>query len=204
MTMGTLNRQSELTYSANATDPEAVVCFDTDMTVDYAGGPVPLPHVITLRERDDVSCWSTGFNQTLRDRAEIPGMRELKDACGIGNRLVERDERMPLVEEQHPDAEEYIVVDDVDLRQLEPEWSYYQPAEYVIEVLHIERERWPTVTSLNPEKYISRIGHYPGQFPPEQLQLDADKPYTARTADGVGESITNKDDPARGLGETDG
>jgi len=192
--MDSLFETPQEAYSPNATDPTTVVAFDTDLTIDYAQGPIPLEHVIELRERDDVLVWSTGYNQTLRDRAEIPGMEELKDARGVGDGFVERAERMRLLREEYPNAEEYIIADDVDLRMLEPEWDYYQPAEYVVEVLNIPPEDWRRVIGTSVEDYTARIGRFADHFPPEEMDLTASNPYSARVDGGVRASVRNRDD----------
>lgn len=170
----------------NATNPTRVVAFDTDMTVDYAGGPVPLDHVIELRDDPDVLVWATGFNQTLRDRAEIPGMHELKERRTISAEFIDRADRMRLLKREFPNAQSYTVVDDVDLRELEAEgWAYYQPAEYVIEELGITPSRWGEELGINVSDYLARIGKFPGHFPKEDLDLTTEMPYSARTRTGV-------------------
>jgi len=101
------------TYDRYSGSPTTVAAFDTDMTVDYAGGPVPLTHVKALRDAPDVAVFSTGHNQTLRDRAEIPGMHEVKDARGRGTAdWVERADRMRMLKKLYPDADRYTCNDD--------------------------------------------------------------------------------------------
>lgn len=115
----------------NAEFPVTVAAFDTDHTIDYARGCVPLDHVTSLRDNPSVSVWSTGFNQSLRERAGVPGMRELKTKLGIDTEVfIDRPRRMELLERWIPDADRYFVVDDVDLTQLEPTWEYHTPWGY--------------------------------------------------------------------------
>lgn len=162
----------DATYDENATDPTRVVAFDTDFTVNYADGPVPLEHVLDLRERDDVLVWSTGFNQTLRDKAEIPGMYELKRKLGLEDQWVERADRMRLLTQAFPDADERVIVDDVDLRQLNDEgWNYYQPAEYVVNELGIPQEHWIGEVGIDPDDYFRRIGSYGQQLPVAEINV---------------------------------
>lgn len=139
-------------YPQNAEDPEVIACFDTDKTVDIGPGgqpgPVPFGHIIELKQADDVSVWATGFNQSLRSRAGIPGMRELKELADSNESFVERDDRMRLIDEVFPDADEKYVVDDVDLSVLEPEWDYYIPEVYARDELGIEVTNIPDPTPL--------------------------------------------------------
>lgn len=136
--MARLSGTSDEWYSENADAPRVVAAFDTDETMDYASGPVPLEHVIELRDDPDVSVWSTGYNQTLRDEAGIPGMAELKTKLGIDDPFVDRPDRMRLLERHIPDADHYFVVDDVDLSALEPAWEYWTPWDYAREVLGLD------------------------------------------------------------------
>lgn len=163
------------TYRPNATDPSRVVAFDTDMTIDYAGGPIPLSHVTDLRDGADTLVWATGFNQTLRKRAGIPGMFELKKRRDIGvNNFIARPDRMRLLKREFPDADEYIVADDVDLRELEPAWRYYQPAEYVVDVLDIPAERWPAELDITAQSYLADVGRFEGQLPSHEVDMDGE------------------------------
>lgn len=179
--------QSDSRYIVNANHPETVVAFDTDYTIGYADGPVPLSHVISLREADDVAVYATGFNQTLRDEAEIPGMAEIKEMCDMDlTDWVPRADRMRLLAKIHRDADEYIVVDDTDLRQLHDEgWRYYHPIEYVVEELDVPVEESMAAGRLTVREYLMAAGRYMTQFPPDELSLDSDEPYTARTRNGV-------------------
>lgn len=138
---------NEPTYEPNSVDPYTVAAFDTDMTMEPARGPVPLAHVIELRNDPTVSVWATGFNQALRGWAGIPGMAELKALTDYGpddpdapagEWFVERPTRMRLLERVYPDAERYFVVDDVDLTELEPDWEYHTPWDYARDVLEID------------------------------------------------------------------
>lgn len=111
--------------------PRVVACFDTDYTIDYAKGPVPLRYVEGLRDRPDVSVWATGHNQTLRAQAGIPGIRELNVLRGEPQTdWVERPDRMRALYGLYPGAERYYVVDDCDLSMLRPEWEYHTPGRF--------------------------------------------------------------------------
>lgn len=184
--MATNYGETDETYNPNATDPNRVVAFDTDMTMDYAGGPVPLEHVIELRDDPNILVWSTGYNQTLRDEADIPGMTELKDMRNLDIGFVDRPDRMRLLERQYPNADRYDVVDDVDLRELEAEgWHYYQPIEYTVEVLGITPSRLREEYGFDTSDYLARVGSFGSQLPSSVIDLTTDKPYSERTRTGV-------------------
>ena len=174
-------------YEVNAKHPETVMAFDTDYTMDYADGPVPLPHVVRLRDRDDVAVYATGMNQTLRDQARIPGMAEIKEMSQMSvDEWVPRADRMRLLSDIHANADRYVVVDDVDLRQLESEgWDYYQPIEYAVEELNTDLKRFTLLNGTEVREYLKGAGSRIEQFPPNELRLDADEPYTTRVSDGV-------------------
>lgn len=199
MSLLTTGRRSP-TYEMNSEDPSAVAAFDTDYTMLYADGPVPLSHVTALRDDPDVAVYATGFNQTLRERADIPGMVEITSWVDQDTPdFVERADRMRLLDELHPDAERKFVVDDVDLRQLEAEgWAYYQPAEYVVEEMGVMPNDWPEVLGINAYDYLSRVGSFPKQFPGSEVQLDESMPYTARTETGVRTPVSRRESEWRG------
>lgn len=197
--MSVLNPTTDTRYEPNATDPTVVAAFDTDYTMRYADGPVPLDHVLALREDPDVAVYATGFNQTLRDEAEIPGMVEILDALDNSEmRHVDRPDRMRLLDQLHPEATRRFVVDDVDLRQLEAEgWRYYQPAEYVVQEVGIPLDEWEAELGIHPDDYLASVGDFRGQFHPGDLSITEPAPYDARVADGVGVSRTRgRDDNA--------
>lgn len=140
-------------YEENAENPTVIACFDTDQTVDVPPhygqqGPVTISHILRLKDMDHVSVWATGFNQSLRYLAGIPGMRELKEKVGSHARFVERDDRMRLLDDAFPDAEYKYVVDDVDLSSLEPEWTYWFPQDYARDVLGLEVDPEPSPRPL--------------------------------------------------------
>lgn len=177
-----------VTYPQNSTNPSTVAAFDTDATLDYAGGPVPLDHVTALRDDPEVAVYATGHNQSLRDQAEIPGIHEINDALGRPTgEWVDRADRMRLLSELHPDADRYVVVDDVDLRELEAEgWRYYQPAEYAIEELDIPPEAWVDRFNMSLPSYFSRLGVVPEQFPTHAIRTESETPYTDRVTEASG------------------
>lgn len=149
----------ERTYGENAVQPTTVAAFDTDHTIDYARGVVPLDHVISLAEDPHTSVWATGFNQSLRERARVPGMKELKQKLGVDDTFVARPRRMKMLKRWIPNADRYYVVDDVDLSQLEPDWDYYTPWGYARDVLGLDvpdgdikrRSRLPWSSDQIPE-----------------------------------------------------
>lgn len=117
-----------------------VFCFDRDHTVSVSFGPVPLEWVRLLAHRTEHEVWATG-NQQLKTEAEIPGVAEARERTGDDRHLQEnrrhagyltRRARVRLVGGLFPDAEEHVIVDDVDLSGLESEgWSYYHPDDFV-------------------------------------------------------------------------
>lgn len=193
---------SDARYEVNATRPSKVIAFDTDHTMMYADGPVPLPHVIALREDPDVAVYATGFNQSLRDHAAIPGMVEIKEMSGMNESdWVPRADRMRLLDEIHPKTDCCMVVDDVDLRQLErEEWRYFHPIEYAIENLGETAETVMDEARVATREYLKAAGRFPEQFPPDELRLDADNPRRARMADGVRTPAHKRDGYGSGTG----
>lgn len=110
-----------------------VFAFDRDYTVDVSLGPVPLEWIRKLAHETEHEVRATG-NQALRDEADIPGDEELTRRLGLDGGLTTRDKRirrLELLPELFPEAEEYIVVDDIDLSRFEPTWTYYHPDEFV-------------------------------------------------------------------------
>lgn len=190
-------------YDFNAEDPTMVAAFDTDYTMRYADGPVPLDHIRRLRDDPDVAVYATGYNQTLRSEAGIPGMVEILDHLGrdIGEHI-DRPNRMRLLDEVHPEATRRVVVDDVDLRELESEgWRYYQPAEYVVEVMGVGWDEWEAELGVGLRDYLRSLTEGMGRFPTSALELDSDTPYTDRTRNGVGATTRSRSTGGGPLGE---
>jgi hypothetical protein len=159
-------------YGVNTSrPPDTVAAFDTDMTVDYAGGPVPLSHITDLRETDDVLVWSTGYNQSLRNYAQVPGMAELKARLDDAPEWIGRADRMRHLRDVFPGAGRYLVVDDIDVRELESEgWEVFHPAEYAVEELGIAPAEWPERVGMTPREYLTNIGRFSGQYEPPGLR----------------------------------
>lgn len=129
------------TYEPNHSEGEieVIACFDTDYTMDYARGPVPLSHILKLKQQDEVSVWATGHNQTLRREAGIPGTREINRLAGLEpTNWIPRPDRMRKLARLFPGAQEMFVVDDCNLELLEPVWDYYPPGVYAEQILGID------------------------------------------------------------------
>lgn len=129
-----------------------VICFDRDHTVSTNPKPgresVPLSWVKALRDDDDTFVWATG-NQHLRKEANIPGLDEAREIFEMmGNGEFDYKKRHPqaykparreilrLIQDIHEfmyDVDiEYIVVDDVNLRDMEKDgWTHYYPWDFV-------------------------------------------------------------------------
>lgn len=117
-----------------------VFAFDRDATVDSGtpAGPVPLSWVRHLAHGTDHEVWAIG-NQALVGEAAIPGIRDVlarHPSAGRGpSRRFPREERVLAVGELFPDAEAYVVVDDVNLASLEGDgWRHYYPDHFVTAV----------------------------------------------------------------------
>ena len=124
-----------------------VFAFDRDWTVDVNPHPnreaVPLEWVRHLAHETDHAVYAIG-NQDLADEAAIPGVVDIvgrhpddwttwlgdKGPDGRYERFPTRRERLALIAELHPDAEEYVVVDDLDLRDVAG-WDHYHAWEFV-------------------------------------------------------------------------
>lgn len=114
-------------------------CFDRDRTVDTSfRGPVPLRWVRQLAHETIHPVYAIG-NQILKQEASIPGVDDMREKLGRSTasepkrrhvRMPARRERVRLAEELHPDAREYIVVDDVDLSDMQG-WTHYFPDDFV-------------------------------------------------------------------------
>lgn len=141
-----------------------VFAFDRDWTVDVNPHPdrdaVPLAWVRTLAHDTEHAVYAIG-NQTLADEAAIPGVVDIvgqhpdpwtdwlgeKTPDGRYERYPTRRERLELIRDLHPDADGYIVVDDLDLSDV-PGWAHYHAWEFVPA---IEREEVDLATSLTGE-----------------------------------------------------
>ncbi len=124
-----------------------VFAFDRDWTVDVNPHPhhdaVPLEWVRYLAHVTDHHVYAIG-NQDLADEAAIPGVVDIvgqhgddwdqwlgaKQPDGRYERFPSRRERLALIEDLHPDADRYIVIDDLDLSGV-AEWEHYHAWEFV-------------------------------------------------------------------------
>lgn len=127
-----------------------VFMFDRDRTVDVNPprdkDAVPLSWVKHLAHETNNKVFATG-NQHLRKEALIPGMEEAKmiwedmrgypveyDDAGYADGFKpSRRNGLRMVKEIHPDENEFIVVDDIDLRDMAEEgiihyypWDFYK------------------------------------------------------------------------------
>jgi len=74
--------------------------------------------------------WAIG-NQRLREEAEIPGIEEaMREFPDVSRSALTREKRIRMVGELFPDAEAYIVVDDMNMNHLDG-WTHYFPWEFV-------------------------------------------------------------------------
>jgi RNA polymerase-binding transcription factor DksA len=124
-----------------------VFAFDRDWTVDVNPHPrhdaVPLEWVRHLAHDTDHAVYAIG-NQDLADEAAIPGVVDIvgqhsddwhdwlgdKQPDGYYERFPTRRERLQLITDLHPGADDYIVVDDLDLSDVEG-WDHYHAWEFV-------------------------------------------------------------------------
>jgi HEAT repeat protein len=124
-----------------------VFAFDRDWTVDVNPHPrhdaVPLEWVRHLAHETDHSVYAIG-NQTLAEEAAIPGVVDIvgrhsddweqwlgeKQPDGYYEQFPLRRERLALIADLHPDADGYIVVDDLDLADVDG-WDHYHAWEFV-------------------------------------------------------------------------
>lgn len=115
-----------------------VFAFDRDDAIDVnphpSRGPmVPLAWVRYLAHETEHEVWATG-NQALKREADIPGKDEAIDLLDTEMQIPPmRRERVLMLSELFPNADEYIVVDDVDLSHLSG-WTHYFPWDFVEEV----------------------------------------------------------------------
>ncbi|SEK98583.1 hypothetical protein [Haloferax larsenii] len=127
-----------------------VFAFDRDYTVDVSPHPekrvVPLAWVKHLAHETEHEVWAIG-NQELKHEADIPGLQEAirrldndwyeKMGEQVDTKWFDdwptRRERVQMLEELFPDAEEYVVIDDIDLSDLEG-WTHYFGWEFTKEI----------------------------------------------------------------------
>ena len=107
-----------------------VFAFDRDWTVDVNPHPnrdaVPLEWVRHLGHETDHAVYAIG-NQKLTEEAAIPGVVDIvgrhpdewetwlagKQPDGYYERFPTRRERLSLIGDLHPDADRYVVIDDI-------------------------------------------------------------------------------------------
>jgi hypothetical protein len=124
-----------------------VFAFDRDWTVDVNPHPretaVPLEWVRYLAHETEHAVYAIG-NQDLAAEAAIPGVVDIvgrheddwddwlgaKQPDGRYERFPSRRERLSLVRDLHPGADAYVVVDDIDLRDVD-DWTHYHAWEFV-------------------------------------------------------------------------
>jgi hypothetical protein len=124
-----------------------VFAFDRDWTVDVNPHPnreaVPLEWVRHLAHETEHAVYAIG-NQILADEAAIPGVVDIvgrhpdewdewlggKQPNGYYERFPTRRERLALIADLHPDADGYIVVDDIDLSDVDG-WDHYHAWEFL-------------------------------------------------------------------------
>jgi hypothetical protein len=116
-------------------------------TVDVNPHPshdaVPLEWVRHLAHKTDHAVYAID-NQALAEEAAIPGVVDIigrhaddwdqwvgeKRPDGWYQRFPLRRERLSLIADLHPDADSYVVVDDLDLSDVEG-WSHYYAWDFV-------------------------------------------------------------------------
>jgi len=124
-----------------------VFAFDRDWTVDVNPHPrhdaVPLEWVRHLAHETPHAVYAIG-NQSLADEAAIPGVVDVvgqhpddwdewlgdKQADGRYEQFPQRRERLSLIADLHPDADGYVVVDDLDLSDVN-NWEHYHAWEFI-------------------------------------------------------------------------
>jgi hypothetical protein len=124
-----------------------VFAFDRDWTVDVNPHPshdaVPLEWVRHLAHETPHTVYAIG-NQTLAEEAAIPGVVDIvgrhpddwdewlgeKQPDGRYEQFPLRRERLSLIADLHPDADGYVVVDDLDLSDVDG-WEHYHAWEFV-------------------------------------------------------------------------
>ncbi len=129
-----------------------VFAFDRDWTVDVNPHPrhdaVLLEWVRHLAHETDHAVYAIG-NQTLAEEAAIPGVVDIvgrhpdewdhwlggKQSDGYYEQFPTRRERLSLIADLHPDANGYVVVDDIDLSDVNG-WEHYHAWDFVPAVEH--------------------------------------------------------------------
>ena len=124
-----------------------VFAFDRDWTVDVNPHPrhdaVPLEWVRHLAHETPHAVYAIG-NQMLAKEAAIPGVVDVvgrhpddwdewlgdKQPDGRYEQFPLRRERLALIADLHPDADGYVVVDDLDLSDVDG-WDHYHAWEFV-------------------------------------------------------------------------
>lgn len=124
-----------------------VLAFDRDWTVDVNPHPhqdpmVPLEWIRYWAHESPHNVWAIG-NQDLIKEADIPGIVDLVrlrdgDTSALGERDTHgyydwwpyREHRLYILAELFPDAEAYIVVDDLDLTHVSG-WNHFHAWEFV-------------------------------------------------------------------------
>lgn len=123
-----------------------VLAFDRDWTVDVNPYPgreaVPLEWIRYWASKTEHKVWAIG-NQRLVEEADIPGVAEAvrrhdgnldrlgeQDDRGRYEFWPEREDRLHLLAELCPDAERYIVVDDLDLSHVDG-WEHYHAWDFL-------------------------------------------------------------------------
>ena len=92
-----------------------MLAFDRDGTVSTSNGPIPIEVVKKLKEKHVV--YAIGNPELCRE-ANIPYAQGAT-----------KNERLRWLKNLLPDADEYIVVDDIRIE--EDGWTYYLPSEFV-------------------------------------------------------------------------
>lgn len=127
-------------HGMTAEDTSYVLAFDRDWTVDLNPHPrkeaVPLEWVRYWAHDTGHEVWAIG-NQDLVEEADIPGIEELirqrdgdlsalgeQDEHGYYEWWPEREQRLHILADLFPDADEYVVVDDLDLSHVDG-WNHY-------------------------------------------------------------------------------
>jgi len=124
-----------------------VFAFDRDWTVDVNPHPrheaVPLEWVRHLAHETSHTVYAIG-NQDLAEEAAIPGVVDIvgrheddweqwlgaKLPSGRYEQFPKRRERLSLIADLHPEADEFVVIDDLDLSDVSG-WEHYHAWEFV-------------------------------------------------------------------------
>jgi hypothetical protein len=124
-----------------------VFAFDRDWTVDVNPHPrheaVPLEWVRHLAHETEHAVYAIG-NQDLADEAAIPGVVDIvgqhpdpwtdwlgsKQPDGRYEHFPTRRERLSLIADLHPNADQYVVIDDLDLSDVDG-WTHYHAWDFV-------------------------------------------------------------------------